>query len=166
METGQQLSLWAIRIALVVWFTFACAAITGGDRYTNWRRLRLLWTMATIAYLIHVLSAFAFFHNWDHAGATRHTAEVTARTTGIDWGGGIWFNHLFTLICVLQTVVWWTHPRWINQRRGLADVLVYGFCLFIGFNAAVVFVGGWVRWLSLGMFGCLTILYLRADRRP
>lgn len=165
METGQQFSLWAIRIAVVVWFAFTCIALTE-DREMNWRRLRVAWTIATGFYVVHVITAFAFFHNWDHTEATRHTAEVTGRVTGIDWGGGIWFNHLFTLICVMQTIAWWIHPRWINERSRLVNFLVYGFCLFIGFNATVVFVSGWVRWISLGMFACWATLYLRVDRRP
>ena len=166
METGQQLSLWAIRIAIIFWFGFAVSLSSSRDSNVNWQWRRLLWTLATIFYLIHVVSAFAWFHEWSHSAATEHTAEMTRQVTGIDWGGGIWFNHLFTIVCFVQTIAWWTWPASVKKRSRLTSFLIYGYCLFIGFNATVVFASGPVRWIGLAMFvGLAFVWFTRGDRR-
>src|SRR5687768_15263236 len=54
---------------------------------------RWLWTIACLALLAHVTCAFAFYHQWSHAAAYRHTAEQTAAMTGMNWGGGLYFNY-------------------------------------------------------------------------
>jgi len=165
MTTGQEISLWSIRLAVALWFVFALT-LRGHPTPVQWRRSRIWWTMATIVYLVHVGFAFAAWHQWSHDLATRHTAEVTARVTGLAWGGGIWFNHLFTLVCVAETVLWWLRPGWIRNRPAWVAVVLYGFCLFIVVNATVVFASGWIRWIGLGMLAWLTIhLYLKR-RRP
>ncbi len=159
------MSLWAIRFAIAGWIGFAGTVISGQGRHGHWRLARVFWTVGTLLYLTHMITAFAWFHQWSHAAAMEHTAEITARVTGIDWGGGIWFNHGFTLICVLETVVWWMRPQWITGRRRFLNFLIYGYCVFIGFNATVIFAPGWLRWICPGTLAGLTLLQLRIGRQ-
>ncbi len=165
IEFGQQLSVWAVRLSLVFWFLFAVSLIRERANDHHQPRQRMLWTLATIFYLAHVILAFAYFHDWSHEQAVEHTAERTADVTGIHWGGGIWFNHVFTLICIIETMMWWVLPQSITRRPPKLTALVYGYCLFIIVNAAVVFVGGPVRWFSAAALLILTIMFFhqRAD---
>src|SRR4029079_17504189 len=62
------------------------------------QKARWLWTGGCAIYLVHMACAFGLIHNWSHADAYRHTAERTAELVGFDWGGGLYFNHLFTAV--------------------------------------------------------------------
>src|SRR5262245_41403779 len=61
-------------------------------------RRRALWTAACVLLWIHVGCAFQFDHQWSHAAAFAHTARQTAQVTGLDWGGGIYFNYLLMFL--------------------------------------------------------------------
>jgi hypothetical protein len=161
---GQEVSLWAVRLALFAWFVFAVLRIASKSN-TAWRSARAWWTLATGLYLLHVVTAFACFHNWSHAEAVVHTADVTHRFTGFRWGGGIWFNHLFTLVVAVETMVWWAAPQAILQRSRIVNVAIYGWCLFIALNASVVFVAGWFRYVGLAGFAALCLILL-CQRHP
>ncbi|MGI9471428.1 MAG: hypothetical protein ACR2NZ_07855, partial [Rubripirellula sp.] len=52
-----------------------------------------LWTIGFAAYVVHVLLAFEFVHQWSHNRAWQQTAEETAQVTGLTRGDGIWVNY-------------------------------------------------------------------------
>jgi hypothetical protein len=171
-ETGQQLALWFARFAMAGWFLFALGWLrmrragnqpdtTGKATTANPGLLRWSWTLATACHVIHVLLAFAWFHQWDHKAAMQHTAERTAAVTGFHWSGGIWFNHLFTLMAVGETALWWIAPGRILARSPRWNRLIYGFFAFMIFNAGVVFVRGPLRWPGLAGFVVLFFLMMR-----
>ncbi len=148
MTDGQTLSIWSIRISLALFFIFAALALSGWMRGKKWRWMRLLWTLAVIAYGVHVITAFAFFHDWSHARAVEHTAAITEKYIGMRWGGGLYFNHLFSVVCLVETLWWWASPRSYEWRTWWLGAMVYAYLIFIIVNASIVFVSGPMRWIS------------------
>jgi hypothetical protein len=62
-----------------------------------WRRSRKLRTTGFAVYLLHVIFAFTYFYAWSHSVAERETARQTRELFGVEWGGGIYLNYLFTI---------------------------------------------------------------------
>lgn len=137
-----------------VWFALLAYFVASGLGYREGclRPYRAWWTGGCLCYLAHVVAAFQFHHDWSHPAAQGHTAAVTASVVGWNWGGGIWFNHLFTLLWVGDAGWMWVGPdAWLARSR----TITYGlqaFFFFMIFNAAVVFADGPVRWF--GLLGC------------
>lgn len=78
------------------------------------------------------------------------TARQTAELFGVRWGG-LYGNYAFTAVWALDVIA----------------AVIHCFIAFLFFNAAVVFVSGWVRWLGLTVAIALGILWLRRRRtRP
>src|SRR5882757_9463547 len=120
METGELLTRWTVRIAM------GCYALSLGRRIVEGslgveqggrergpssalrapspggRRISSvavsLWYVGCMVYLVHLACAFRFFHHWSHAAAVEHTAIRSAEVVGLRFGGGIWFNYLFTAV--------------------------------------------------------------------
>lgn len=153
--TGQAVSIWTVRLSLAAFFWFFCLRFSTASNDKHHAQLRSAWTIATLLYLVHVVTAFWFFHDWSHRDAVEHTADVTFEHTGIRWGGGIYFNHAFSLICFVEMLVWWFAAQKVLSRAAWISYAVYAFLLFIMFNASVVFVAGPTRWVSLAGFAIL-----------
>jgi len=126
--------IWTARIAVMLYLVGLGLRIS--------RRLpklsQVVWTVGFLVFLVHVWAAFEFVHDWSHAAAWKHTAEQTDRLTGWYWGGGIWFNYLFTLIWGIDIVMSWTtmkQTKWI--------MLLHVYLGFIVVNATVVFGPPW-----------------------
>jgi len=144
MLDGKILTLWTIRAAAALYAASIIAWLRRRDR-----NARLTWTLACLLYLAHVACAFSIYHHWSHAEAYEHTARRTAELLGAGWGGGLYFNYLFTAVWVADAIWWWRglelyrrRPRWIHTS-------VHTFFAFMFFNATVVFATGPVRWLGL-----------------
>jgi len=138
------LTLWTVRVACVLYVLALAAWLTRKGQCA-----RLLWTFSFACYLGHVASAFAFQYHWSHHTAYEETARHTAELFKVRWGGGLYFNYLFTALWALDVIwIWWNtgnyrkRPRWIN-------VVLHSFLAFMFFNATVVFASGAVRWLGL-----------------
>ncbi len=141
------LLLWSIRLALVGYF--ASLALRMAPAWPRrWRLARAAWTLGCLLYLVHVLAAFHFAHGWRHAAAYEHTARQTEAFTGLAWGGGLWLNHLFTLVWSLDALAWWLAPQAYLGRPRWLSLGVHLWLEFIAFNATVVFGQGLVRWVS------------------
>ncbi|OYV93053.1 MAG: hypothetical protein B7Z73_03955 [Planctomycetia bacterium 21-64-5] len=162
---------------------FAGALGNTGNRSPRRQRwARLAWTLGCLCYLAHVACAFHFYHGWSHAAAYRHTAERTAAVAGWSWGGGVYFNYVFTAVWLADTLWWWRTSSVGNalcgvpkrcqrelhgtpqrafptdpSRRDWLHLAVQLFMAFMVFNATVVFGQGFVRWF--GVTGC-TLLAL------
>ena len=118
---------------------------------------RVAWTVACVLLVTHVLAAFHFEHNWNHTAALRHTAEQTARVTGINWGGGLYFNYAFLMLWFVDVAFLWrapdrTHPR-LHQFTNLA-------CVFMVINATVVFGPRWWIW-PVTVVGLIAVVICR-----
>ncbi len=153
---GELLTRWTVRVALVC-YVVALTRMLGtrrGDRDPG----RLAWTAGLIAYLAHVVCAFHFFHDWSHAAAYRETARQTAALFGWDWGGGLYFNYVFTAVWSLDVLWWWLAPAAYRARPLWLSAGIHGFLAFMAFNGAVVFGAGLVRWA--GLAACAGLLFL------
>jgi len=102
-------------------------------------RPRLFWIAGGVCLLVHAILAFAQVHGWSHAAAVEATAIQVESVTGIRSGVGLGFNYLFLALWISVALRWETLDRRVRMAWWL------GF-LFMGFNAAVVFVPPSARW--------------------
>lgn len=165
MPDGKIVTLWAIWAAAALYVTSLAAWLLRHDRMA-----RLAWTGACLLYLAHVACAFQFYHHWSNRAAYEQTARQTAQVVGIDWGGGLYFNYLFTLAWV-GDVAWWWNGLTIYRGRPLwIQTAVHTFFAFMFFNATVVFGSGLIRWLgaaatfALGLVWWKTVFAARKGR--
>jgi hypothetical protein len=164
MTTSEFATRTSIWIALLCYFAATLTRLR--NQPVNASIPRWLWTAGCAAYVIHVACAFQFYHHWSHAAALEDTARQTADVTGWKWGGGIWFNYLFTFAWAADVVRLWRNnaPPPSGPMRALNEGW-QTFFFFMVFNATVVFESGLVRWL--GAIGCLAIVsqFLRSRRK-
>src|SRR3954454_17512064 len=88
---------------------------------------RCCWTLAWMAYLVHLAMAFHHYHGWSHARAVEHVCAVS----GV--GEGIYVSHPFTLVWTLDVAWWWLAPASYAVRSSGIDRLLHGFLLFMIF---------------------------------
>lgn len=153
-------------IAGTIWLTLlayfvAMALILSrapGEASTN-ASARRWWTLAVMAYLLHVAAAFHFHHRWSHDRAYQMVQEQSG------FGPGIFITYFFTLVWTLDAGWWWLAPASRERRPRWLEFGLHAFLAFILFNGAVVFEGGPVRWLSLAAFGMLAVMLWQRLRR-
>jgi hypothetical protein len=160
MLDGKLLTLWTIRAAAALYAVSVVAWLRRRDRSA-----RLTWTIACLLYLAHVACAFNFYHHWSHSAAYEDTSRRTAELLGMHWGGGIYFNYIFTVVWMTDVIWWWrglalyrSRPRWIHTS-------VHTFFAFMFFNATVVFATGSVRWLGLIATAGLVFVWWQSGSR-
>jgi hypothetical protein len=117
------MTIWTARLAAALW---VCAVLWMWRG--RWERARWASTVGVVLYLAHVWCAFAFHYEWSHAVAYRETARQTKELFGVDWGGGLWLNYLFTAVWVGEVLWWRPRVRWWAQ----------GFLGFMILNGTVV----------------------------
>lgn len=128
---------------------------------------RLVWTIGGGLYFMHVVSAFAFVHGFEHQAAYEHTAQQTYEVTGLHWGGGIYANYALLVLWAVDIIGWWAcghcwaygSPRWY---WGLQFVFAFMF-----FNATIVFgPDGW-KWggVSVAIAGFSLLIVPSVRRR-
>lgn len=99
------------------------------------------WRAGAILMLAHVLHAFGSVHGWSHDAAVEATARQVEAVTGWRLGAGVWANHAFL-------ATWWVVAvSWPGLGAGWRRAW-WALFVFMGFNAAVVFVAGPARWLG------------------
>src|SRR5437588_6620968 len=99
------MTVWSVRIAFLLYVLALAAWLT--------RRpvaARYAWIAGFCFYVVHVAAAFSAFYHWSHVAAYRETARQTSDLFGIHWGGGLYFNYLFTAVWA-GDVVW----LWMNR---------------------------------------------------
>jgi hypothetical protein len=138
---GTSIILWTIRIACLNYAVALAALIEGRGRLA-----RIPWTAGCAFYLAHVWSAFEYKHHWSHANAVAETARQTGELLGLYWGGGVWFNYLFTLVWAGDAAWWWIDASSYRQRAGWIAKAVHGYLAFLFFQGAVVFIALGVAW--------------------
>lgn len=74
-----------------------------------------------------------------HAAALRFTAQRTREITGLDWGGGLYINYLFTLLWLADLAAWWRLGPDYPRRHRRIYRLVQAIFAFMAFNATVIF---------------------------
>ncbi|MGZ0169481.1 MAG: hypothetical protein ACKVHE_07990 [Planctomycetales bacterium] len=140
-DPAHPLTLWLARASVA--FYAVAVTIAASRRESSpqtFRIWRVTWSAACLLLIVHVLSAFRFEHGWSHSAALKHTAEQTARVTGIDWSGGLYFNYAFLALWLLDVALLWGASG--NRQSTLRRVTNLA-CLFMVFNASVVFGPRW-----------------------
>jgi hypothetical protein len=157
MSGGQILTAATIWIAILAYGT-GSAIFALSENRPRWHSLaRLVWTIACLALLAHIASAFHFFHQWSHDAAYRDTARQTEEMFGFNSGVGIYFNYALLTLWILDVCWWWIKGLEAYRRRPWLLVAAWHtFLIFMFFNATVVFGSGFVRWLGLCV--CLALL--------
>jgi hypothetical protein len=136
----ESIALWTIRCSI------ACYVVAVGLqlRHRSPDRLRkFVWAAGAVLCVIHVVTAMAAFHDFSHVDSMRHTAEVTARVVGLNWGGGVYINYLFTVVWCVDALRQWHGPP---DRR--TPVWIQVFMAFIVFNATAVFGPRWWKFAT------------------
>lgn len=163
--------LWTARLAVGCWFAYWLVAAhhrgrpDGAGRNAPPRAALLWWTAGCLWHLAHVAAAFHLVHHWSHAAAWEHTALRTAAVTGLPWGGGLWLNHLFTLLWPLDVVRLWVERH--TGRTACPAAMVrcwHVFSLAMVVSATVVF--GPTGWTAIALFAVVIWWGLRRSTSP
>ena len=155
---GEAALVWTVRGAL--------ALFTAGLALSSSRAGARCWAAGAAAMATHVAVAFHVRHGWSHAAAAAATAADTDRLVGLNWGGGVWANHLFLAVWAADAAVRLLAPsRYANRPRWLA-VGTVGFLGFVAVNGAVVFADGPTRWAGVACCGLLAGLAWRRRTGP
>lgn len=162
--TMNLLTLWTIRIALALYVAAVLLRLRSRGNQHQLRLARLAWSAGCVAFIFHVLCAFHFFHHWSHDAAYAETARQTAEVVGWNWGGGLYFNYLFGLVWVADTVWWWLEAGSYLARPKWIEWLIQGILAFIAFNSTVVFGHGAIRWCGLAATVLLAGVWLGTVR--
>jgi hypothetical protein len=155
------LILWTARIAFLLYAAGLAAWIT-----TRRPVARAAWTTGFLVYLGHVFAAFQFRHHWSHASAYQETARQTAELFGTYSGAGLYLNYLFTAVWALDVIWLWRSEQTYFRRPRWGSAAIHGFMAFLFFNASVVFVSGWPRWMGLAVTVSLVTLWFTRMKRP
>lgn len=158
------LTRWTVRLALLLYAATLALRLLSPSRR---RASRLLWTIGCVLFLAHVAAAFHYFHGWSHANAYRETARRTSELFGTDWGGGLYFNYLFTLAWAADVAWWWAKgidaP---DRRRRWVGMTLHAFMFFMAFNATVIFERGATRWVAVALTVAVVALAARRAAMP
>ncbi len=149
---GEWLTLWTVRVAVALYAIALARRLSDGKNPSSLRQGRLLWTAGYLLFLVHVVCAFHFYHDWSHRVAWEATARQTRQFTGLEWGGGLYANYAFVLVWGADVLWWWRFPSDYLTRHIVIESIVQGFLAFITFNATVVFASEGTRWLGLAAF--------------
>ncbi len=157
MDGGDAIIRWTARVAVAAYLGRVLLDRAGGSS----RTARFVWTGGALVFLAHVVAAFHFQHQWNHAAAYEHTRKQTLVMTGWNSGAGLFLNELMTAWWLLDTVLWWRVRDWPKFRW--PQRALHAFFAFMTFNATVIFgPPGW--WAVLLVFG--TAWCLLSSRKP
>jgi hypothetical protein len=156
---GDALVRHTVRLALLYYTIAACLMLTmrrGEWLPLSWRgRLaRGFWSLAYLAFLVHLAMAMHYAHHWSHADAFEHTRAVS----GV--GEGIYMSHLFTLLWGLDVATWNVSPSIYARRSVWIGRVLHAFMLFIIFNGMVVYEEGPIRWAGIGLMALLAGMWI------
>ena len=153
-DPAHPLTLWLARASVALYAVAILIAVSNGATTgRNYRQWRATWSSACLLLIAHVVAAFHFEHGWSHSAAFDHTAQQTARVTGINWGGGLYFNYAFLILWLLDAaILWFSASKPSSILRRSTDVA----CVFMAFNATVVFGPRW--WIGpMVAFGLIAV---------
>jgi hypothetical protein len=149
MLAGELFTRWTVRVALALYVLGLALRVRAAGRRTQLDLARLFWTAGCLAFLLHMASAFQFYHHWGHRAAYEATARQTAEVVGLDWGGGLYANYGFAALWMADACWWWLSPERYVARPRVLEGALQGFLGFMAFNATVVFGTGVIRWAGL-----------------
>jgi len=144
MAHQELLTLWTVRVACLLYVVALASWMAKKPQSA-----RVFWTLSFLCYGSHVLSAFNFQYHWSHHAALAATARQTAALITVQWGGGLYFNYLFTAVWALDVFWIWRDIQSYQTRPGWANVAIHSFLAFMFINATVIFARGATRWFGL-----------------
>ena len=159
---------------ITIWITLAGYFLGAGliavslrrpdlDRYL--RLARWVWTVACLSLLVHVAFAYHFYHQWSQDSVYRETARQTAEVTGINWGGGVYFNYVLMIGWIIDVAWWWRGLERYRNRSTFVTLLWHSFLLVMVFNAMAVFKTGTLRFIGTVLSLTLFTLWLYSGVR-
>ncbi|MEK6235209.1 MAG: hypothetical protein N2C14_10875 [Planctomycetales bacterium] len=158
---GENFIVWSARLAVLGYLAAVALRWSPSFAATKQRGLaRRAWTVGCLLYLLHVGCAFHFAHAWSHQAAYLHTAQRSWEAVGWRFGGGLFFNYLFTATWFADALWWEVREESYLRRSAVLTCLVHGYLGFIVFNAAVVFESGFARWMGLAGLVLITAVLL------
>ena len=151
-----------------IWFALVGYAMgAAGDFATRSDRCARLargaWTVGCALLVAHILCAFHFYHDWNHAAAVAETARQTREQIGVDSGWGVYVNYLFAAVWIADAAWWWVGETTRARRPRWLSVAVHAFLFFIVFNATIVFGGLAAR--TFGAIVCLSVVTVWVRQR-
>lgn len=149
MEWGESLTRGLAQLAVICYLLRVLLDLWGSPARAVACWKRGAWTAGCAALWLHVAAAFHFIHQWSHAEAIRQTAEQTRQLTGWAWGGGVYINHAFALLWLMDVVGWWRGGLEFDTRSSVRFWMIHAIFAFMMFNATVVF--GPVHWRYIGL---------------
>jgi len=155
LSRGELLTRLAIWLALLAYAVAVPMLLLARKNPAVLPRARWVWTLGCGFFCAHVALAFGTYHGWSHDAAYRDTARQTAELTGMNWGGGLYFNYVFAAAWLADAAWWWTAPASFWQRPRSITAMWHGFALFMIINGTIVFGHGPVR--VLGILICATL---------
>lgn len=150
-DRGDFFTRQTARVAVLYWGV----AIAGMLWPIAFSSMRWLWTLASVAYVVHVATAFQWAHHWSHAKAYQHVQEASG------FGEGIFVSYAFTLFWVFDVLCSWASSRMYQKRHNALTCTIHGLMAFVVFNGTVVYETGFIRWVGLTLFGLLGGLCVR-----
>ena len=182
----QELVVWTIRIAMIL--MFVSLALRCGWKQRNFvqpgkmdsksdfnKAKRLPWTielaqhswlLGSLFALMHTMVTLVMVFDGSHAAAYEHTAVTTEAYLGVRVGFGIYANHLFVALWLMDSLWWLANPTSYQARRILLDQAILGFLIFIAINGTIVFASGPIRWIAMIAFVGLGARWWTAPRLP
>ncbi|HEY0980577.1 MULTISPECIES: hypothetical protein [unclassified Schlesneria] len=115
---GELLIRWTARFAVACYVARLLYDAAGMTEPSAQRQARWWWTVGCGWFILHVVSAFHFLHEWNHDAAYTYTAKRTAELTGWSSGLGLYINEAFVALWVVDTLLWWRDLSWPNNRSG------------------------------------------------
>ena len=158
MVLGELFTIWTIRISMLFFASSILARLAGPNCQEVARKL---WTSGFLWLLVHVACAFHFFHGWSHQAALADTARRTGEQIGWAFAGGLYFNYVFVALWGFDLLWWWAGPETYFRRSMTVTVGIYGFLLFIAFQATIVFENGPTRWMAAVLFALIGLQFTR-----
>ena len=127
---GDALIRWTARLFVVCYVGRLCVDAAGRRDAASQRVARWLWTTGCVIFVLHVMAAFHFQHNWSHAAAFEHVRQQTLHDTGWDSGIGLYINYAFGLLWLADTIRWWQRLDWSEKRSSYWTVqIVFAFLM-------------------------------------
>ena len=165
MNIGESLTRGTVWIALPCYTVVEAVRLSGPMTRQMRSALRWFWTLGCAAYIGHVIAAFRFYHGWSHAAAYAETAHQTNALTGLNWGGGLYFNYAFSAVWMADALWWWIGPTSYGARRHGLTSMVRAFFFFMVLNSTIVFGRGAARALGATILLLLVVAWFWSKPR-
>jgi len=168
MSKGEFLTRVTIWLTLAGYFAATVLIAISRDRHDferYFRLARLIWSVACVSLLVHVAFAYHFYHHWSQESVYRETARQTADVTGINWGGGVYFNYVVMAGWIIDAAWWWRGVDAWRKRPLWITAAWQAFLIFMIFNAMVVFKTGALRMIGIVMCFVVCSMWLYSSAK-